>query len=135
MELKGDDTAAEDVASRRRMQIVRVRVTFETKGVVVERNLCECGRFVLFDPEYPHICQKPAVPVSNMSEKPRMIRRGRILGTLTDPQEYFDKPFTEETKQAMLSRTAMITAIIQAKTESDSESFAREEGKGTQRLY
>ncbi|KAJ7081663.1 hypothetical protein C8R44DRAFT_543740, partial [Mycena epipterygia] len=40
--------------------------------------------------------RRPCVPVSNMSDRTRIIRKGEILGKLIDPQEFFDKPGSDE---------------------------------------
>jgi hypothetical protein len=38
---------------------------------------------------------------------------------LADPQEYFDKPETPEQLGALAKHSALLTAIIHAKTEAD----------------
>ncbi|KAJ7835422.1 hypothetical protein B0H13DRAFT_1913575 [Mycena leptocephala] len=107
----------------------------EDKEWLVERNLLANSEDSFFSvPNTLLSARKPIVPVSNMSERPRFVRKGEILGSLIDPQEYFDKPQSKEIYSEMESRTAMITAIIQAKSESDAcpekeEGPTREERK------
>ncbi|KAJ7895850.1 hypothetical protein B0H13DRAFT_1885372 [Mycena leptocephala] len=60
------------------------------------------------------LAQKPAVPISNMSRKPRFIRKGEILGKLVDPEKYFDTPGTNEELEEMKCKTALISAVIKA---------------------
>ncbi|KAJ7806736.1 hypothetical protein B0H13DRAFT_1929447 [Mycena leptocephala] len=79
-------------------RIVRVDGDFsQDREWLVERNLLANAEDSFFSiPNTLISARKPTVPVSNMSDRPRFIRKGEILGTLTDPQEYFDKPGTPE---------------------------------------
>jgi hypothetical protein len=65
--------------------------------------------------------RKPMVPVGNLSDKTRFIRNGEILGQLVDPSEHFDKPRDEEHWRAMLEKTALISAVIEANLDEDKE--------------
>ena len=38
----------------------------------------------------------PWVPVANPTDHPRYIRKGEIIGTLTDPASFFDTPKSAE---------------------------------------
>jgi hypothetical protein len=87
---------------------------------LVERNLIANNEDSFFSiPNTLISARKPAVPVSNMSDRPRFIRKGEILGTLTDPQEFFNKPTTESAYKSMVERTSLLAAMIQAKAEAD----------------
>jgi hypothetical protein len=100
---------------------VRVEGNFQDdKEWLVERNLLTNAEDSFFSvPNTLISARKPCVPVSNMSDKPRMIRKGEIVGTLTDPQEFFDKPTTAEGYASMKQRTAIMTAVVEAKSQAD----------------
>jgi hypothetical protein len=121
---------------------VRVEGDFrEYKEWMVERNLLANAEDSFFSvPNTLISARKPVIPVSNMSDRPRMIRRGEILGQLTDPQEFFDRPVTEEGRDRMLNRTALITALIEARVEAEKtpesgEKERSEENKESRRAH
>jgi hypothetical protein len=78
--------------------VVRVEGDFrDDKEWLVERNLLANAEDSFFSiPNTLISARKPRVPVSNMSDRPWFIRKGEILGSLIDPQSYFDKPKSEE---------------------------------------
>jgi hypothetical protein len=45
-----------------------------------------------------------------------MIPKGEILGSLQDPQEYFDSPQSEMELKIMQAQTALLTRVIEAKS-------------------
>jgi hypothetical protein len=57
--------------------------------------------------------RNPCVPVSNLSNRPRMVRKGEILGTLTDPEEFFDKPKNKRELDELRRKTALISTLIE----------------------
>jgi hypothetical protein len=50
-----------------------------------------------------------------MSDRPQMICKGEILGSLQDPQEYFDSPRSEMELKIIQAQTALLTRVIEAK--------------------
>jgi hypothetical protein len=91
-------------------KMVRVDGNFsEDKEWLVERNLLSNAEDSFFSvPNTLISARKPIIPVSNMNERPRFVRKGEILGTLTDPQEYFDKPGNADELWSLKSKTAIL---------------------------
>jgi hypothetical protein len=74
--------------------------------------------------------RKLAIPISNLSHRPRFIRKGEIVGELTDPSKFFETPQTEDGLHALQERMALVSAIIEAnlaKEESSKEDAERTE--------
>ena len=63
----------------------------------------------------------PWIPVTNPTNRPRYIRRGEIIGMLTDPAEYFDHVKTMEDWQARSQHAEALAAIIQMQMDADSK--------------
>ncbi|KAJ7914797.1 hypothetical protein B0H13DRAFT_1872668 [Mycena leptocephala] len=81
--------AAEDYRIKaHECRVVRVEGDFrDDKEWLVERNLLANAEDTFFSvPNTLISARKPCVPVCNMSNKPRMIRKGEIVGTLADPR-------------------------------------------------
>ncbi|KAF8185077.1 hypothetical protein K438DRAFT_1452286, partial [Mycena galopus ATCC 62051] len=65
----------------------------EDKTWLVESNLLVNSDDLLFSvPKTLISARKPCVPVSNLSDQPRIIRKGEILGHLSNSEDVFDKP-------------------------------------------
>jgi hypothetical protein len=77
--------------------------------------------------------RKPAVPISNLSHRPRYIRKGEIVGELTDPSEFFESPRTEDGLHALQERTALVSAIIEANLAKDQSSKEESDRPKTER--
>ncbi|KAJ7263773.1 hypothetical protein C8J57DRAFT_1626053 [Mycena rebaudengoi] len=58
--------------------------------------------------------KNPVVPVSNISDPPRYIRKGEILGSIVDPQDYFEAPGSQDQKDKLDRSVKVIKAIIEA---------------------
>ena len=71
----------------------------------------------------------PWVPVSNPSDRPRYIRKGEIIGVLSDPAEYFDHVKTMADWEARTKHADAIAAIIQIQVDEDRKAQERETGK------
>ncbi|KAF8204264.1 hypothetical protein K438DRAFT_1546930, partial [Mycena galopus ATCC 62051] len=56
--------------------------------------------------------RKPVLPVSNLSNHPRYLRRGELLGELTDPALFFDSPQSEDKLLAFKMRAALVNSVI-----------------------
>ena len=61
----------------------------------------------------------PWVPVTNPSDRPRYIRKGEIIGVLSDPSEYFDHVQTLSDWEARSKHADAIAAIIQIQVDAD----------------
>jgi hypothetical protein len=65
--------------------------------------------------------RKPAVPVSNLSPRPRYIWKGEIIGEITDPELFFDTPLSDRDLDQLKQKTALISAVIEANLKKDLE--------------
>ena len=61
----------------------------------------------------------PWVPVANPSNRPRYIRKGEVIGVLSDPDEYFDHVKTLEDWERRCKHAEAITSIIQIQVTAD----------------
>ena len=61
----------------------------------------------------------PWVPVSNPSDRPQYIRKGEIIGVLSDPAEYFDHVKMMSDWEARTRHADAIAAIIQIQMNED----------------
>lgn len=65
--------------------------------------------------------RRPMVPVSNPSGHPRYIRKGEIVGTITDPANFLDKPRSQEHLAEMQKAAEALAAIIEANMKTGGE--------------
>jgi hypothetical protein len=102
-------------------KLVRVDGDFaEDKDWLVERSLLANAEDSFFTvPNVLISARRPVVPVSNMSDRPRMIRKGEILGQLTDPRLFFDCPSSEEELRAMQRKTDLLARLVQSRATQD----------------
>jgi len=61
----------------------------------------------------------PWVPIMNPSDQPRYVRKGEIVGVLSDPSEYFDKVHTLSDWENRSKHADTIAAIIQIQMDTD----------------
>ncbi|RDB29278.1 hypothetical protein Hypma_014871 [Hypsizygus marmoreus] len=66
----------------------------------------------------------PRVPISNTSPHPRYVRRGEIVGSLTDPKTFFDTPRDLKTLETFHTKTAFLSSIITARMDADDSAQA-----------
>ncbi|KAJ7081450.1 hypothetical protein C8R44DRAFT_557283, partial [Mycena epipterygia] len=59
----------------------------------------------------------PWVPICNPTDQPRIVRKGESVGTLVDPQAYFDKPKSEEQHLKFAQSAETIAQVIQTNLE------------------
>ncbi|KAJ7139629.1 hypothetical protein C8R44DRAFT_605407, partial [Mycena epipterygia] len=104
-------------------KIVRLAGNFsEDKEWLVDMNILANTDDTFFSiPKTLISARRPCVPVSNLSDHPRIIRKGEILGSLVDPQEFFDKPRFEGELEELRKKSTMITALIQANLKAKTE--------------
>jgi hypothetical protein len=94
----------------------------EDRDWLVERNLLANAEDSFFSvPNTLISARRPTLPVSNLSDRPCMIRKGEILGSLRDLQSYFDAPSSELDLKIMEARTALINKVIKARASEDME--------------
>ena len=61
----------------------------------------------------------PWIPVTNPTNRPRYIRKGEVIGMLTDPADYFDHIKTMEDWQNRSKHADTLAAIIQIQMDAD----------------
>lgn len=61
----------------------------------------------------------PWVPVGNPSNRPRYIRKGEVIGVLSNPDEYFDHVKTLEDWERHCKHVEVIASIIQIQVAAD----------------
>ncbi|RDB30586.1 hypothetical protein Hypma_005926 [Hypsizygus marmoreus] len=94
----------------------------ENREWLVEKNLLASGGDEYF--AIPNVLIStacPMVPVSNTSSHPKYVRRGDILGTISDPSRFFDVPKNLQSLEGQLNKAAMISTIIQARTAAETD--------------
>lgn len=106
-------------------KVVRIEGDFgEDREWLVESNMIANADDSFFGVANTLItARKPAVPVSNLSNRPRFILRGEILGRLTDPEKFFDTPSSKEELEELRKKTVFIGTVLEAnlaETESGS---------------
>lgn len=85
----------------------------ENKTWLVEKNViaaADDSPFVV--PNVLISASDPWVPISNPSPHPKLIRKGDIIGYLSDPQEYFDAPHTAEGLDRLTRSAQAVAAVI-----------------------
>jgi hypothetical protein len=61
----------------------------------------------------------PWLPISNPTDQPKMIRKGEVVGTLRDPQEFFDKPGSAEGRSKFVAAAEALGKIIEVNLRND----------------
>ena len=85
----------------------------DDKTWLVEKNVLASANdspFVV--PNVLISASNPWIPVSNPSPHPKLIRKGDIVGYLTDPQEFFDAPLTDEGLDKFTRSAQALATII-----------------------
>lgn len=63
----------------------------------------------------------PIVPVMNPTDRPRYIRKGETIGTITDPAEFLDTPESAQHWEKMNKSALSIAALISCLAEDDKD--------------
>ena len=105
----------------------------EDKEWLVEKNLLANTNNSFF--AVPNILissRHPWVPITNPTDHPRYIQKGEIIGSLTDPKKFFDKPsLLEEAEKMCVAAHAIKQLIdIQAAARGPTEEAAEQEDYG-----
>ena len=93
----------------------------EDKDWLVSKNLlsgADDSYFVV--PNTLISASNPWVPVANPSDRPRYIRKGEVIGVLSDPEEYFDHVKTLADWEKHCKHAEAIASIIQIQMTTDS---------------
>jgi hypothetical protein len=99
----------------------------EDKEWLVEKNLLANANDSYFTIGNTLISSlNPWLPVSNPTSQPRIIRKGEILGTLRDPQDFFDKPRSEDNRKKFAQGATAMATIIQANLRREAEAKEHE---------
>jgi len=64
------------------------------------------------------------VPIANPSDHPRYIRKGEIIGSIKDPEEFFDSPENEEELEKWIASANAIETLIKAQSEATTKDDA-----------
>lgn len=98
---------------------IRVDGNFkEDSDWLVEKNLLTNANDSFFAiPNVLISAKNPWVPVTNPSDHPRYIRKGEIIGSIKNPQEFFDSPRNEEEWGTWVAHTNIIDTMIKAQSE------------------
>jgi hypothetical protein len=92
----------------------------EDKDWLVSKNLLSGADDAYFAvPNTLISSANPWVPVTNPSDRPRYIRKGEIIGMLSDPSEYFDHVHTMSDWEQRSKHADVIAAIIQIQLDTD----------------
>jgi len=67
----------------------------------------------------------PWIPITNPTNRPRYIRKGEVIGVLTDPADYFDHIKTMEDWQNHSKHADAIAAIIQLQIDADQKTHEK----------
>ena len=90
----------------------------EDRTWLVEKNvLASANDSPFIVPNVLISASDPWIPISNPSAHPRLIRKGDIIGYLTDPQEYFDAPLTQEGLDKFTKSAQAVAAVIAISSE------------------
>ena len=92
----------------------------EDKDWLVSKNLlsgADDSYFVV--PNTLISASNPWVPVTNPSDRPRYIRKGEVIGVLSDPGEYFDHVTTLADWERHCKHAEAIASIIQIQMKTD----------------
>lgn len=103
----------------------------EQRDWLVEKNLLADSNSFFAVPNVLISADKPWIPVSNPSPRPRYIRKGDIIGTLKDPQEFFDTP-RDSLHLEDMKKFAALTADIIKTTMTATSQETESQGNHTQ---
>lgn len=93
----------------------------EDKEWLVQKNLLANANDSYFAvPNTLISSRNPWIPVVNPTDQPRYICRGEIIGTLHDPDAFFDTPSSPEKYQALAKHASAVAGIIGAQLSVDS---------------
>ena len=93
---------------------IRVDGNFdEDRDWLVEKNLLANANDSFFAvPNVLISAKNPWVPVTNPSDHPRYIRKGEIIGSIRDPQDFFDAPRNEDEWEKWVASADVIEKLI-----------------------
>ena len=85
----------------------------EDREWLVQKNLLANANDTFFAvPNVLISAAHPWIPVANLTDHPRYIRKGEIIGTLVDPAEFFDSPSSQEEFEKLQKAAEVIRSVI-----------------------
>ena len=94
----------------------------EDKHWIVQKNLLANANDSFFVvPNTLISTRNPWIPVANPTDQPRYIRKGEIIGTLHDPDTFFDTPSSPEKFREFAKHASAVAGIIAAQLSADAE--------------
>ena len=95
---------------------IRVEGQFEeNKDWLVQKNLLANANDSYFAvPNTLISARNPWVPIANPTDQPRYIRKGEVIGSLHDPEDFFETPDSIERADTLARHASTITAVIKA---------------------
>ena len=92
----------------------------EDREWLVQKNLLANANDSFFAvPNVLISAANPWVPVANPTDHPRYIRKGEIIGTLTDPASFFDTPKSAEEWERLQAAADVIRTVISLQTHQE----------------
>ena len=105
----------------------------EDREWLVEKNLLANANNSFFAvPNVLISARHSWVPIANPTDHPRYICKGEIIGSITDPEKFFDTPSSPEEKERMCLAADTIKQLIdiQVSTENATEEASEQERYG-----
>jgi hypothetical protein len=98
---------------------IRLEGQFDTdKDWLVQKNLLANANDSYFAvPNTLISARNPWIPIANPTDQPRHIRKGEVIGSLHDPDSFFESPGSAERADALARHATAITAIIKTQME------------------
>jgi len=85
---------------------------------LIEKNLLANVNDSFFAvPNVLILAKNPWVPITNPTDHPRYIRKGEVVGSIQDPQEFFDSPKTTEEWEQLAASATVIETLICSQSE------------------
>jgi hypothetical protein len=87
---------------------------------LVEKILLSSSKDKFFAvPNSMILSSNPFIPIANTSDTPRYIRKGEVVGEITDPAKFFDSPQTAEQLDKYVQSANRTPALIASLLHSD----------------
>ena len=100
----------------------------EDREWLVQKNLLANANDSFFAvPNVLITASNPWVPVANPTDHPRFIRKGEIIGILTDPAEFFDTPTSAEEWRKFQSAADAIHTVISLQVQQEASQSGQSE--------
>ncbi|KAF8074478.1 hypothetical protein FPV67DRAFT_1445541 [Lyophyllum atratum] len=105
----------------------------EEREWLVEKNLLSNHNgSMLAVPNVLISSRRPIIPISNPSDSPRYIRKGEVIGTITDPQEFFDNEQSSPGGSDLRKKAEAMAAIIRVSMNDPTDKADKDEESETE---